>query len=87
MYKVFIDGSAGTTGLKIVDRLSKRNDIELIFLPEELRKDVNARKQAINSADIVFLCLPDDAARESVSLIENPNVKVIDTSTAHRTAA
>ena len=86
MYKVFIDGSAGTTGLKIVDRLSKRNDIELIFLPEELRKDVNARKQAINSADIVFLCLPDDAARESVSLIENPNVKVIDTSTAHRTA-
>ena len=86
MYKVFIDGSAGTTGLKIVDRLSKRSDVQLIKLPEELRKDVNARKQAINSADIVFLCLPDDAARESVSLIENPSVKVIDTSTAHRTA-
>lgn len=86
MYKVFVDGSAGTTGLKIVDRLKDRQDISLITLPEEQRKDLQARKQAINSADVVFLCLPDDAARESVSLIENPNVKVIDTSTAHRTA-
>ena len=85
MYKIFIDGSAGTTGLKIVDRLSSRNDIELIRLPEDLRKDLSARKDAINSADVVFLCLPDLAAKESVSLIENENVKVIDTSTAHRT--
>ena len=84
MHKVFIDGSAGTTGLKIFDRLSKRRDLKLITLSEELRKDVTARREAINSADIVFLCLPDVAAIESVSLIENNNVKVIDTSTAHR---
>ena len=73
MTKVFIDGSQGTTGLKIFDRLSTRDDIELITLPEELRKDTAARKQALNSADIAFLCLPDDAAREAVSLIENEN--------------
>lgn len=85
MFKVFIDGSAGTTGLKIKERLSKRDDISLISIPEELRKDVEQRKQAINSADVVFLCLPDAAAKEAVSLIENPNVKVIDASTAHRT--
>ncbi|MBO7344385.1 MAG: N-acetyl-gamma-glutamyl-phosphate reductase [Clostridia bacterium] len=84
MKKVFIDGSAGTTGLKIVERLSKREDIELIVLPEETRKDLSARKQAINSCDVAFLCLPDAAAIEAVGLIENPNVKVIDTSTAHR---
>ena len=84
MYKVFIDGSAGTTGLKIVDRLSERKDIELIKLPEELRKDLTARKDALNAADVAFLCLPDAAAIEAVSLIENENVKVIDTSTAHR---
>ena len=65
MKKVFIDGSAGTTGLRIYERLSERKDIELILLPDELRKDIKARKDAINSADIVFLCLPDDAARES----------------------
>lgn len=86
MYKVFIDGSAGTTGLKIVDRLSSRKDLQLITLPEELRKDVDARNQAINQADVVFLCLPDVASIEAVSLIENDNVRVIDTSTAHRTA-
>lgn len=86
MIKVFIDGSAGTTGLRIVDRLSGREDINLIKLPEELRKDTTARKEAINSADVVFLCLPDAAAIEAVSLIENDNVKIIDTSTAHRTA-
>ncbi len=86
MYKIFIDGSAGTTGLEIRERLANRKDIELITLPEELRKDISARKQAINSADLVFLCLPDDASRESVSLIENDAVKVIDTSTAFRTA-
>ncbi len=85
MNKVFIDGSAGTTGLKILDRLSVRKDISLITLSEERRKDINARKEAINSADIVFLCLPDSASIEAVSLIENQTVKVIDTSTAHRT--
>lgn len=85
MTKVFIDGSAGTTGLRIFDRLSTRKDIELITLSEEIRKDPNARKSAINSADIAFLCLPDAAAMESVSLVENPNTVIIDTSTAHRT--
>ena len=85
MHKVFIDGSAGTTGLKIFDRLSKRADIELITLPDELRKDILAREKAINSADVVFLCLPDQAAIEAVSLVKNDNVKIIDTSTAHRT--
>ena len=86
MTRVFIDGSAGTTGLRIADRLATRNDLQLITLPEELRKDTMARKEAINSADIVFLCLPDAAAVEAVSLTENPAVKIIDTSTAHRTA-
>lgn len=87
MYNIFIDGSAGTTGLKIAKRLSKRKDINLITLSEELRKDDNARKQALNSADVAFLCLPDVAAIHAVSLVENPNVKIIDTSTAHRTNA
>ena len=85
MTRVFIDGSAGTTGLRIADRLAARTDISLIRLPEELRKRTDARKDAINSADIVFLCLPDDAAVEAAALAENPNVKIIDTSTAHRT--
>ncbi len=85
MTKIFIDGSQGTTGLKIFDRLQKREDIELITLPENLRKDTNARKEALNSADIAFLCLPDAAAIEAVSLIENDKTVVIDTSTAHRT--
>ena len=66
MYKVFIDGSAGTTGLRIRERLSERDDIKLIALPEELRKDLNARKDALNGADVVFLCLPDAAAKEAV---------------------
>ena len=83
--KIFIDGSAGTTGLRIRNRLEGREDIELLTLPEELRKDKAARKEKINQADIVFLCLPDDAARESVSLVENPDTVVIDASTAHRT--
>lgn len=87
MTKVFIDGSAGTTGLRIVERLESRQDIDLIRLPEELRKSTQARQDAINSADVVFLCLPDDAAIEAVSLTQNPNVKIIDTSTAHRTNA
>lgn len=85
MKKVFIDGRAGTTGLRIYERLSSRKDIEMILLSEEERKSPEARKRALNSCDIAFLCLPDDAARESVSMIENPNVVVIDTSTAHRT--
>ena len=83
---VFIDGSAGTTGLRIAQRLAARSDLLLISLPEEDRKKIEARKKALNSADIAVLCLPDDAARESVSLIENPDTAVIDTSTAHRTA-
>ena len=87
MYKVFIDGKAGTTGLRIYDRLSVREDIELITLSEEERKNSDARKRAINSSDITFLCLPDDAARESVSFVENPDVRILDTSTAHRTDA
>ena len=85
MTKVFIDGSAGTTGLRIYERLSDRKDIELLILPEELRKNTDARRQMLSLADIAFLCLPDKAAIEAVSLIENDHVAVIDTSTAHRT--
>ena len=85
MKTVFIDGSAGTTGLRIYERLSARQDLKLMKLPEELRKDPEARKQALNSCDVAFLCLPDAAAMESVSLIENDHVTVLDTSTAHRT--
>ena len=85
MTKVFIDGKAGTTGLRIEERLLQRDDVTLLYLPEEKRKDIEARREIINSADVVFLCLPDDAAREAVSLIENDNVTVIDASTAHRT--
>lgn len=84
--RVFIDGAAGTTGLEIRERLSGRPDIELITIPEERRKDASARADALNAADAVILCLPDDAAREAVALIENPQVKVIDASTAHRTS-
>ncbi len=86
MKQIFIDGSAGTTGLRIRERLSARPDLTLLTLPEELRKDPDARREILNRADIVFLCLPDDAARESVSMIENPDTVVLDTSTAHRTA-
>lgn len=85
--KIFIDGSEGTTGLRIYERFEKREDIELISIASELRKDVEERKRLINASDITFLCLPDAAARESVSLVENPKVRVIDTSTAHRTEA
>ena len=85
MTKVFIDGSAGTTGLRIADRLAQRQDIELLKLTEELRKDPAARRDALYSADIAFLCLPDQAAIEAVALAEGSKVKIIDTSTAHRT--
>ena len=84
MIKVFIDGSAGTTGLRIHERLSERHDLTLVTLPDELRKDPNARREAINGADIAFLCLPDAAAIEAVSMVERDRVAVIDTSTAHR---
>ena len=84
MTKVFIDGSAGTTGLRIRERLSSRADLELLTLSEEMRKDTSARREMLNEADIAFLCLPDAAAIEAVSLIENDHTAVIDTSTAHR---
>ena len=84
--KVFIDGSEGTTGLRIHERFSLRDDIELLTISSELRKDPDERKRLINESDITFLCLPDAAAIESVSLVENENVVIIDTSTAHRTS-
>ena len=83
--KVYIDGQSGTTGLQIYDRIGQREDLELLRIPEELRHDPEERKKYLNSADIVFLCLPDEGAREAVSFIDNPNVRVIDASTAHRT--
>lgn len=84
--KVFIDGAAGTTGLEIEERLADRADIRLLRIDDARRKDAAARADALNAADAVILCLPDDAAREAVSLIENPETRVIDASTAHRTA-
>ena len=83
--KVYIDGQSGTTGLQIFDRIGARDDLELMRIAEEKRHDTDERKKFLNEADIVFLCLPDAAAKESVALIENENVKVIDASTAHRT--
>lgn len=83
--KVFIDGKEGTTGLKIFERLPSRDDIEILLIDEDKRKDTNERKRLINESDITFLCLPDAAAVEAVSLIENPNTRIIDASTAHRT--
>jgi N-acetyl-gamma-glutamyl-phosphate reductase len=84
--KVFIDGAAGTTGLEIRERLEGRDDLEIVQLSEGQRKDPRARREALNESDLVILCLPDEAAKESVSLIERNNVRVIDASTAHRTA-
>lgn len=85
MYKIFIDGRAGTTGLQIEGRMGLRDDVSLIELPEHLKKDPAARKDAINSADFVFLCLPDAAAVEAAGMLENPHTRIIDASTAHRT--
>ena len=86
MKKIFIDGNQGTTGLKIFDRLSARKDIELIILPDEKRKEPKYIKQALCDADIAFLCLPDEAAKEAAALAENTDTVIIDTSTAHRTS-
>ena len=83
--KVYIDGKEGTTGLQIYERLGGREDIELLLIDEDKRKDPEERKKFLNAADLVFLCLPDAAAVEAVSMIENPNTRVIDASTAHRT--
>lgn len=85
MKKVFIDGSAGTTGLRIRERLAARKDVSVVALAEDVRKDPAARRAALNAADVAFLCLPDAAAVEAVQMVENPQTVVIDTSTAHRT--
>ena len=84
-FKIFIDGREGTTGLQIDERLSSIENIEILQINPEKRKDINERKTLLNSADYVFLCLPDEAAKESVSLTENKNTVIIDASTAHRT--
>ena len=83
--KVYIDGKEGTTGLQIYERLGGRDDLELLLIDEDKRKDTEERRRFLNAADIVFLCLPDAAAKEAVGLIENKNTRVIDASTAHRT--
>ena len=84
--KIYIDGREGTTGLQIYERLGNRDDLELLLIDEDKRKDTEERRKFLNAADLVFLCLPDAAAQEAVSLIENDKTRVIDASTAHRTA-
>ncbi len=83
-YTVFVDGQEGTTGLQINEYLAQRSDIELLRIDPDKRKDLAERKRLINESDVTFLCLPDDAAKESVSLVDNPNTCIIDASTAHR---
>ena len=82
--KIYIDGQEGTTGLRIFERFAGRDDIEILTIDPALRKDTDERKKLINASDITFLCLPDAAAKEAVSLVENENVRIIDASTAHR---
>ncbi len=84
--KVYIDGQSGTTGLQIRERLEKRSDIELLRIDEDKRHDSAERKKFLNAADVAFLCLPDDGAREAAAMVENPDTCIIDASTAHRTA-
>jgi N-acetyl-gamma-glutamyl-phosphate reductase len=84
--KIFIDGEAGTTGLQIRERLAARKDIQILSIPDARRKDPAARAEFLNAADVAILCLPDDAAKESVALISNPNTRVVDASSAHRVA-
>ena len=86
MFKLFIDGREGTTGLRITERLAGRSDVSLLTLPEELRKDSAARAEMLNAADVAILCLPDAAAIEAVGMVKNPSTRIIDASTAHRTA-
>ena len=85
-FNIFVNGAAGTTGLNVVSRLSGRPGLNLITLPDELRKDPAAVREAMNQSDVTFLCLPDQASREAVALLENPDTVILDTSTAHRTA-
>lgn len=84
--RVYIDGQSGTTGLQIFERIGSRDDLELMRIDEDKRRDVDERRRFLNSCDVAFLCLPDDGAREAVALVENPDVRIIDASTAHRTA-
>lgn len=84
--RVYIDGQSGTTGLQIFERIGARNDLELMRIDEDKRHDLDERRRFLNACDIAFLCLPDDGAREAVSLVDNPDVCIIDASTAHRTA-
>ena len=83
--KIFVDGQEGTTGLRIHEYLSQRADLEILHIPQEQRKEVKKKKKYLNEADLVFLCLPDQAAREAVALIDNDRTRVVDASTAHRT--
>ena len=83
---IYIDGREGTTGLQIYERLGGRDDVEMLLIDEDKRKDTAERKKFLNEADLVFLCLPDEAAREAVSLVTNEHTRIIDCSTAHRTA-
>src|SRR5690606_41448537 len=84
--KIFIDGEAGTTGLQIRERLAGRRDLEVISIAQDKRKDIDERKRLLNAADVAILCLPDDAAKESVGLIENDTTRLSDASTAYRVA-